>query len=275
MSNSDLNEVVATVVKIVNFIVKRSALTHRQFQSLLEEMDSSYKDLPLHSAFLAEKGQDFPELEDEKWVVKLMFLTDITGHLNELNLKLQGAGSCPRSTASANAEICKYISELESEFTTRFGEFQKYGPMFSFLIKPDSFDGHELDVSVIDWLDTQDMIMQLIELKSSTLWMTKFAELRKQLETTARHDHSTCIFTCWISLTEKFSCVRKIALALLTVFGSTYLCEQIFSHMKSVLSPSRSRLTTDHSEACVQLKVTKYDPQIMELSKGKQGQGSH
>ncbi|KAJ3601181.1 hypothetical protein NHX12_032154 [Muraenolepis orangiensis] len=43
-------------------------------------------------AFLAEKGQDYPELEDEKWVVKLMFLTDITGHLNKLNLKLQGAG---------------------------------------------------------------------------------------------------------------------------------------------------------------------------------------
>ncbi|KAJ3583822.1 hypothetical protein NHX12_015540 [Muraenolepis orangiensis] len=56
-------------------------------------MDSSYKDFPLHSAvrwlscgkalerfvgcfdaikaFLAEKGQDYPELEDEKWVVKL------------------------------------------------------------------------------------------------------------------------------------------------------------------------------------------------------------
>ncbi|KAJ3584302.1 hypothetical protein NHX12_014798 [Muraenolepis orangiensis] len=77
-------------------------------------MDSSYKDLPLHSAvrwlscgkalewfvgcfdaikaILAEKGHDNPELEDEKWVVKLMFLTDITGHLNKLNLKLQGAG---------------------------------------------------------------------------------------------------------------------------------------------------------------------------------------
>ena len=28
MSNSDLNEVMATVVKVVNFIVKQSALTH-------------------------------------------------------------------------------------------------------------------------------------------------------------------------------------------------------------------------------------------------------
>ena len=39
-------------------------------------------------AFLAEKGPDYPELEDEKKVVKLMFRTDVTGHLNELNLPL-------------------------------------------------------------------------------------------------------------------------------------------------------------------------------------------
>ncbi|KAJ3585356.1 hypothetical protein NHX12_014077 [Muraenolepis orangiensis] len=109
------------------------------------------------TALLAENGQDYPELEDEKWVVKLMFLTDITGHLNELNLKLQGAGqtvldmfdtwkafvgklavfSDDVATSTfryfshlrelstqhsiSTAEICKYISELESEFTTRFG----------------------------------------------------------------------------------------------------------------------------------------------------------
>ncbi|XDV12097.1 hypothetical protein PO909_000834 [Leuciscus waleckii] len=297
------------------------------------EMNCAYKDIPLHTAvrwlscgnvlerfvscfdaikaFLAEKGQDYPELQDEEWVVKLMFLTDITGHLNELNLRLQGAGqtvldmydtwaafvgkltifSSDIATSTlryfkhlrelstvhsiSTTEICKYISGLESEFTTRFREFQKYGPIFSFLIKPDSFNGHELDLALMDWLDIQNVEMELIELKTSTLWVTKFAELRKQLETAARHDHGTCIFTCWISVPDKFCCLRKIALALLTVFGSTYLCEHIFSQMKSVLSPSRSRLTTDHSEACVQLKVTKYEPQIMELSKEKQDQGSH
>ena len=41
MSNADLNEVMATVAKAINFIVKRSALTHRQFRSLLEEMESA------------------------------------------------------------------------------------------------------------------------------------------------------------------------------------------------------------------------------------------
>ncbi|KAF0032203.1 hypothetical protein F2P81_014493 [Scophthalmus maximus] len=97
--------------------------------------------------------------------------------------------------------------------------------MFSFPIKPESFDGHELNSSLTDWLDTQDMEMQLIELKSSTLWVTKFAELRKQLETRAVKDHGACILACWASAPEKFNCLRNIALALLSVFGSTYLCE--------------------------------------------------
>ncbi len=50
MSNSDLNEVMATVVKIVYFIVKQSSPHTRQFQFFLEEMDCAYKDIPLHSA---------------------------------------------------------------------------------------------------------------------------------------------------------------------------------------------------------------------------------
>ena len=331
MSNSDLNEVMATVTKIINFIVKRSALTHRQFQSLLEELDSAYTDLPLHSAvrwlscgnvlerffscfdaikaFLAEKGQKYPELENEKWIVKLMFLADITGHLNVLNLRLQGAGqtvldmfetwtafvgklavfSDDISTSTFRyfrhlrelsslrnintAEITAYMRVLEAEFTTRFVDFKRYGPMFSILMKPNSFDGHDLDATLIDWMDTEDMEMQLIELKSSTLWVTKFAELRKLLDATPVKDHGAHILTCWASAPEKFSCLRGIALALLSVFGSTYLCEQVFSHMKHVLSPTRSWLTTEQSGACLQLKVTNYKTQITEISQAKQGQG--
>ena len=40
--------------------------------------------------FLNEKEQHFPELNDKEWLCKFMFLTDITKHLNELNLRLQG-----------------------------------------------------------------------------------------------------------------------------------------------------------------------------------------
>ena len=42
--------------------------------------------------FLNRKGENYPELQCDDWVVKLMFLTDITAHLNDLNVRLQGAG---------------------------------------------------------------------------------------------------------------------------------------------------------------------------------------
>ena len=114
ISNSALNNVMSTVTKIVNFLIARSATTHRQFRSLLEEMESSYRDLHLHcsvrwlsrgkvllrfveclveiKAFLIGQGKAYPELEEENWLVKLMFLVDITMHLNELNFCLQGPG---------------------------------------------------------------------------------------------------------------------------------------------------------------------------------------
>ena len=95
ISNSALNDVMSTVTKIVSFLVAHSATTPRQFRYLLEEMESAYHDVPLHCscgkvllrfveclveirAFLIGQGKAYPELEDEKWFVKLMFLADIT-----------------------------------------------------------------------------------------------------------------------------------------------------------------------------------------------------
>ena len=94
-------------------------------------------------------------------------------------------------------------------------------------------------------------------------------ELRKNKE------KSITILNCWMSLPERFNYLMKIACDLLSAFGSTYLCEQIFSHMKLILSPQRSRLMTEPSESCVKLKVTNYIPDIEIIIKAVQGQGSH
>uniref|UniRef100_A0AAV2KW91 Uncharacterized protein n=1 Tax=Knipowitschia caucasica TaxID=637954 RepID=A0AAV2KW91_KNICA len=51
----------------------------------------------------------------------------------------------------STAEITTYMHLLEAEFTTRFVEFKMYGPMFSFLIKPDNFDSHDFDATLINW----------------------------------------------------------------------------------------------------------------------------
>ena len=61
-----------------------------------------------------------------------------------------------------------------------------------------------------------------------------------------------------------------MAIALLSAFQATYLCEEIFSQMKVILSAHRSRLTKDQSKLYVQLSVSKFSPNIAELSKDKE-----
>lgn len=87
-------------------------LDHRQFRSLLEEVESAYSDLLLHNkvwwlsrgevlkqcavcpehikTFLESKRLTFPELEQPDWLEKLHFMVDMTVHLNMLNKNLQG-----------------------------------------------------------------------------------------------------------------------------------------------------------------------------------------
>ena len=153
-----------------------------------------------------------------------------------------------------------------SQFCNRFQDFQHFGPLFSLLINIQRSE--DVDISAFEWMDIEDFQMQLFDFKASLLWASKFDNLRKSLETA--EILQTSILTCWKSLPEKFDCLKKMAIASLSVFGSTYLCEQIFSHMKFILSSHHSWHTKDHSEACVQLKVTRYSPNITELNKGKQ-----
>ena len=106
-----MNEVMQTVIKTVNFICSR-AVNHRQFQQLLQEMDSEYGDLLFFSEvrwlsrgatlerfyqvrsesniFLREKYFAHSEISYPEWISNLAFLVDITKHLKTLNLQLQG-----------------------------------------------------------------------------------------------------------------------------------------------------------------------------------------
>ena len=107
----DISCVMNPVIKLVNFI-RSHGLNHRQFREMLKETHTESVDLPYYTAirwlsclkvltrvfelqkeiyeFLKGKGKPQPLLSDEKWIWKLAFVTDITDHMNNLNLKLQG-----------------------------------------------------------------------------------------------------------------------------------------------------------------------------------------
>ena len=85
---------------------------------------------------------------------------------------------------------------ITSQFRNRFQDFQRFGPLFSFLINPQGSE--DLDLSAFDWMDIEDFQMPLIDFKASLLWVSKFDNLQKLLETA--ENSQTCILTCWKSL---------------------------------------------------------------------------
>jgi hypothetical protein len=130
-------------------------------------------------------------------------------------------------------ELQKYVQALKAEFAKRGQDFQIQGPIFSYLIKPDLIDLTTtlFDLSLFEWIDGDNFEMQHIEFNSSELWTIKFVELRETLVGNCL-EKSAAILNCWTFLPEAFTCLNKVAFALLSAFGSTYTCEQTFSHMK-------------------------------------------
>ena len=107
-----IKDIMSVVVKLVNTVLARP-LNHRIFKQMCEAAEADHGDLLYHTevrwlsrgnvskrvfalrheivSFVSERGlKDFQEFSDEVWLCRFGFLTDISSHLNELNLKLQG-----------------------------------------------------------------------------------------------------------------------------------------------------------------------------------------
>lgn len=114
MCDGQLSEVMSLVIRVINFIVAR-ALNDRQFKALLDEVGNNFHGLLLYSnvswlsrgkvlsrfaaclneirTFLEMKGIEHSELAKTEWLLKFYYLVDITEHLNQLNVKMQGVGN--------------------------------------------------------------------------------------------------------------------------------------------------------------------------------------
>jgi hypothetical protein len=113
---SNCMKVVVTITNLIRG--SNRSLSHRKFRSFSEEIDDSYGDLLLHSQirwlnvekclerffalrreiplFLKDDiSSDTTDLEQEMlsptFLCEFLFLTDITKHMNDLNIKLQGS----------------------------------------------------------------------------------------------------------------------------------------------------------------------------------------
>ena len=74
---------------------------------------------------------------------------------------------------------------------------------------------------------------------------------------------------------ETYPHLRNHAFKMATIFGSTYVCEQTFSRIEHLKSPTRSRLTDAHLHHLLQLAVINMEPDIDHLISQKQAHTFH
>ncbi|XP_077852736.1 general transcription factor II-I repeat domain-containing protein 2B isoform X9 [Macaca mulatta] len=276
-----MDHVMDVVVNSVNWICSRG-LNHSEFTTLLYELDSQYGSLLYYTeikwlsrglvlkrffesleeidSFMSSRGKPLPQLSSIDWIRDLAFLVDMTMHLNTLNISLQGhsqivtqmydliraflAKLCLWETHLARNNLAHFptlksvsrnesdglnyipkIAELKAEFQKRLSDFKLYESELAVFSSPFSMK--------IDSVH-EELQMEVIDLQCNTVLKTKYdkvgiPEFYKYL---------------WGSYPKyKHHCAK-----VLSMFGSTYICEQLFSIMK-----------LSKTKYCSQLKDSQWD----------------
>ena len=74
---------------------------------------------------------------------------------------------------------------------------------------------------------------------------------------------------------ESFPKIKDLARKKMSLFGSTYICEQLFTKIKHTKSKTRSRLTDCHLENSLRVAASSIAPKIDTLVKKHQAQIFH
>ena len=74
---------------------------------------------------------------------------------------------------------------------------------------------------------------------------------------------------------EKYPNVKRAALKILSMFGSTYVRESVFSTLKHVKSKHRSVLTDTHVKELLRVATAEYKPDLKKIAQYKECQKSH
>ena len=136
------------------------------------------------------------------------------------------------------------LEDMKQAFTTRFGQFRNEQAALRLLADPFSVDTKTAP---------GELQLEIIEFQCSAAMRSKHREVTL-LEFYQALDR------------EQFPNLFANAQKWISMFGSTYICEQMFSLMKLNKSPMRTRLTDGNLQAVLRLATTSLEPDISQRS---------
>ncbi|XP_015684326.1 general transcription factor II-I repeat domain-containing protein 2B-like [Protobothrops mucrosquamatus] len=184
------------------------------------------------------------------------------------------------------------IIAMETSFGKRFCEFREEKNTLSFPVTPLTSDPSALNMTAFAGVSQPDLEMELADIADKDIWVSKFQRLTDNLEDVARQKANLAlnhkwsdienfpkldklIFDTWNAIPSTYSNMKKYAFGVLSIFGSTYVCEQVFSNMNYIKNKYRSRLTDISLQSCLKMKVMSYSPDMQMLCADVEKQKSH
>ncbi|RVE60969.1 hypothetical protein OJAV_G00165900 [Oryzias javanicus] len=244
--------------------------------------------------FMEKDGMAVSVLSDPKWLMDLAFLVDITHELNVLNKKLQGQGQLVSATYDNVRAFCtklvlwkaqlsqtnlchfpackalvdagtpfsgeKYVEailKLQEEFDQRFADFKTHRATFQMFADPYSFDVQDAPPV---------LQMELIDLQCNSALKAKFRDVSGKTDKLGHFLKE---------LTPSFPELSRMFKRTMCLFGSTYMCEKLFSTLNFNKSKYRSKLTDEHLQALLRVSTaSSLKPNVAQLCEKKRCQVS-
>lgn len=310
----NMEHVMKVVKKAVNY-VRTHGLKHRQFRAFLEANDCEYTDVPYYAEvrwlsrgtmlkraytlsqvildFHHQQGKELHEFECQDFMTDFAFLVDIVDQMNTLNTKLQGSNqlitglyqhvmafigrldmwieefhntnvseNCFPTLRTAvqeypdSTDLAKYealLRGLREKFHGRFNDFHKLKNDLETFTRPTSED-----IQPPAYLR-----VELIDLQSDLTYKDLFKP----------GEDLTAAYKLLPPL--QYQKLKRFAGRILSLFGSTYLCEQVFSRMGYTKNTYRTTMTDDHLKAVLRVATTKLEPRYTDIVEKIQCQISH
>ncbi|XP_025420225.1 general transcription factor II-I repeat domain-containing protein 2B-like [Sipha flava] len=244
--NAPISEVMNIVVQNVNYI-RKSALSHRQFKNFLAEIESEYLDIPYHC--------EVRWLSRGHVLKKFFYLrSEIDTFMTEKNRVITELTDLTWLWKLAFlVDITQLLNELNLKLQGANSDFKSAEDRIRIFENPFALK--------IETLPTEFQL-EVIELISNNNFKDYFKEASLQQ------------FYAMLP-EESFPNLKKHAREMISIFSSTYLCEQTFSKMKYVKSKYRTNLSDEHLQATLLIGTTKFDANFQDILKDKQFQTSH